>query len=153
MVIHSRILAWWATVHSVAQSRTRLKWLSMHLNIKLNQESNSLYVPPQNQNHLYSDIQTKITHWKMLFTVCSLATYFIQRSGHLRMFIRNYRRLNTSSLGSQARLLQAVLLITTPPAGVSIGPTQTADRPGTEAQLCHLLGDRAPNDSCPVSKA
>ena len=89
----------------------------------------------------------------MLFTVHSLATSFIQRGGRLRMFIRNYRRLNISSLGSQARLLQAVLLITTPPACVSTGPARKADRPGTEAQLCHLLGDRALNDSCPLSKA
>ena len=27
------------------------------LKVKLNQESNSLYVPPRNQNHLYSDIK------------------------------------------------------------------------------------------------
>ena len=77
----------------------------------------------------------------------------MQRGDHLRMSIQNYRRLNTSALGSQAPLLQAVLLITTPPAGMSTGPAQTADRPGMEAQLCHLPGDRAPHNSCPLSKA
>lgn len=89
----------------------------------------------------------------MLLTVCSLATYFIQRGGRLRMSIRNCRRLNSSCLGSQACLLQTALLITALPAGVLTGPARTADRPGTEAPLCHLLGDRAPNHLCPMSKA
>lgn len=71
----------------------------------------------------------------MLFTVCSLATYFIQRGGRLRMSVRNYRRLNTGALASQARLLQAVLLITAPPAGMPTGllgqPTDLGWKPSS----------------------
>ena len=54
MATHSSILAWrihmdrgtwWATVHRVAKSRTRLKWLSMHTPCEYNLRGSRVWIP------------------------------------------------------------------------------------------------------------
>ena len=56
--------AWWATIHRITKSLTRLKWLSTHACAGQNPHV-TLFTNPRLFYHVFYSIIIKFLHWKM----------------------------------------------------------------------------------------